>query len=670
MSGPEKRIAELREIINYHNYRYYALDDPEISDQEYDRLFQELESLEKAYPHLRTPDSPTQRVGAAPLDFFRPVRHTVPMLSLSNAFSDKEIVEFDQRIKKALRNTAELTYVAEPKLDGLAIELVYEDGVFILGSTRGDGVTGEDVTQNLRTIRSVPLRLLSSAKETVPDYLEVRGEAYIGIQAFRELNRQREERGEPLFANPRNAAAGSLRQLDSSITARRPLDLYCYGVGAVEGRPFSSQWELLQMLPVWGFKVNPQVRKCRDIRDVIEYYRMMEAMRDELSYEIDGVVIKVDSIELQQRLGTISRSPRWALAVKFAARQATTRVLDIITQVGRTGAITPVAVMEPVSISGVTVGRATLHNQDEIDRKDIRIGDTVVVQRAGDVIPEVVSVIREKRNGEEIPYRIPSVCPSCGSQVVRINGEAVSRCINLSCPGQLKERVKHFASKRAMDIDGLGDKLVEKLINEGLVRTVADLYHLSVSDLIFLERMAEKSAANCVAAIENSKERGLERVIYALGIRHVGEHLAQVLAEQYLTIDDLMNASAAELMSIREIGPEVASSIVSFFGNESNRQVIDHLRLTGILLSSRSRRKGTSLEEKTFVFTGTLSRYTRDEAKHLVESLGGKAVSSVSRQTDYLVAGLDPGSKIDKAKVLGVTILTEEEFEKLLESQK
>jgi len=521
----------------------------------------------------------------------------------------------------------------------------------------------------LRTIRSVPLRLLSSAKETVPDYLEVRGEAYIGIQAFRELNRQREERGEPLFANPRNAAAGSLRQLDSSITARRPLDLYCYGVGAVEGWSFSSQWELLQMLPVWGFKVNPQVRKCRDIRDVIEYYRMMEAMRDELSYEIDGVVIKVDSIELQQRLGTISRSPRWALAVKFAARQATTRVLDIITQVGRTGAITPVAVMEPVSISGVTVGRATLHNQDEIDRKDIRIGDTVVVQRAGDVIPEVVSVIREKRNGEEIPYRIPSVCPSCGSQVVRINGEAVSRCINLSCPGQLKERVKHFASKRAMDIDGLGDKLVEKLINEGLVRTVADLYHLSVSDLIFLERMAEKSAANCVAAIENSKERGLERVIYALGIRHVGEHLAQVLAEQYPTLDDLMNASAAELMSIREIGPEVASSIVSFFGNESNRQVIDHLRLTGILLSSRSRRKGTSLEEKTFVFTGTLSRYTRDEAKHLVESLGGKAVSSVSRQTDYLVAGLDPGSKIDKAKVLGVTILTEEEFEKLLESQ-
>ena len=443
--------------------------------------------------------------------------------------AEEEIIEFDQRLKRFLKDDTEFTYVAEPKLDGLAVELVYLNGVFDVGSTRGDGMTGEDVTQNLKTIKSVPLTLITKKIKPIPTRLEVRGEVYIGITSFHELNRQKDEKGEPRFANPRNAAAGSLRQLDSSITAKRPLDIFCYGVGLVEGYSFTSQWELLKILPQWGFKVNPQIQLCTNIKEVIEYYRHMEKIREELDYEIDGIVIKVNEFFLQEKLGTISRSPRWALAYKFPPRQAITKIIEIKLQVGRTGAITPVAIMEPVSISGVTVSRATLHNQDEIDKKDIRVGDTVVIQRAGDVIPEVMSVVKEKRPDKAVPFRIPPACPVCGSKVVRLKDEAVYRCLNLSCPAQLKKTIKHFASKRAMDIDGLGDKLVDKFVDEGIIKNVADLYALKAKDLVLLERMGEKLAANIIKAIEGSKVRGLDRFVYALGIRHVGEHLAAIL---------------------------------------------------------------------------------------------------------------------------------------------
>lgn len=665
MSTPTQRITELRDFLNYHNHCYYVLDAPEITDQEYDRLFRELEELEKDYPDLITPDSPTQRVGAAPLDSFQTVTHTLPMLSLGNAFSEEEVIEFDNRVKRLLGTEGDITYIAEPKLDGLAVELVYEGGAFTIGSTRGDGSIGEDVTQNLRTVKSIPLKLMET-KKPVPARLEVRGEVFIGIAAFRKLNEQREEDGESRFANPRNAAAGSLRQLDSSITAKRPLDIFCYGLGVVEGRAFASQWELLQALPAWGLKVNPLIKRCDTIGEVIDYYQSIEEKREELSYEIDGVVIKVDSFTLQEELGAVSRSPRWAIAYKFPARQETTIILNIVAQVGRTGAITPVAIMEPVSISGVTVSRATLHNQDEIDRKDVRVGDTVVVQRAGDVIPEVVSVVKEKRTGTEVPYNIPLSCPVCGSQVVRLENEVASRCVNRSCPAQVKQSIKHFVSKRAMDIDGLGSKLVERLVDEELIRDVADLYALSVDDLMPLERMGEKLATNIVTAIQTSKERTLDRVIFALGIRHVGEHLAAVLAENYPDYHDLMRASEEDLITIDEVGPEVARSIVSFFIEPFNQALIDRLREAGVTMSASREEKGTALGGKTFVFTGSLSLFSRNEAKERVQALGGKVTSSVSKKTDFVVAGEDPGSKYEKARSLGVTILTETEFHDLV----
>ncbi|MFH0813800.1 MAG: NAD-dependent DNA ligase LigA [Pseudomonadota bacterium] len=666
MDDPQKRITELREIINYHNYCYYVLDSPEIPDEEYDRLFRELEDIERKFPQFITPDSPTQRVGAPPLEAFRTVTHSIPMLSLGNAFAEEEVIEFDQRLKRFLKDQATISYVAEPKLDGLAVELVYNEGILSVGSTRGDGIMGEEVTQNLKTIKSIPLRLLAQTIQTMPARLEVRGEVYLGLKAFNELNRKREGEGEPRFANPRNAAAGSLRQLDSSITSTRPLDIFCYGVGMVEGHSFSSQWEVLQTLPKWGFKVNPHIQVCRNIHETIEYYHTIEKIRDALDYEIDGVVIKVNDVALQEKLGTISRSPRWALAYKFSPRQAITKIIEIIPQVGRTGAITPVAVMDPVFISGVKVSRATLHNQDEIDKKDIRINDTVVVQRAGDVIPEVVSVVKEKRTGEEIPFRIPSQCPVCGSSVVRLEGEAVHRCLNLSCIAQLKETIKHFASKRAMDIEGLGEKLIDKLVDEGLIRDVADLYHLKVEDIIPLERMAEKLATNIINAVEKSKERSLERFLFALGIRHAGEHLAGVLVEQYPNVEELMDASEEELKQIDGIGPEVARSIVSFFSQENNRKLVARLKDVGIKLGVQKKKKETKLQGKNFVFTGILTQFTRDEAKNLVESLGGKTTSSVSKKTDYVVVGADPGSKYENAKMLGIPLLTEDEFKTLI----
>jgi DNA ligase (NAD+) len=667
MSDPKKTIQELRESINYHNYRYYVLDNPEISDQDYDRFFRELEELEKKYPHLITPDSPTQRVGAPPLESFKTVTHNLPMLSLANAFTEEEIIEFDRRLKRFLKDDTEITYVAEPKLDGLAVELVYLDGVFDVGSTRGDGMAGEDVTQNLKTIKPIPLKLITKKIKMIPTRLEVRGEVYIGITSFHELNRQKDEKGEPRFANPRNAAAGSLRQLDSSITAKRPLDIFCYGVGLVEGYSFISQWELLKTLPQWGCKVNPRIQLCTNIKEVVEYYRYMEKVREELDYEIDGIVIKVNELFLQEKLGTISRSPRWALAYKFPPRQAITKIIEIKLQVGRTGAITPVALMEPVSISGVTVSRATLHNQDEIDKKDIRVGDTVVIQRAGDVIPEVMSVVKGKRPDKAVPFRIPPACPVCGSRVVRLQDEAVYRCLNLSCPAQLKKTIKHFASKRAMDIDGLGDKLVEKFVDEGIIKNVADLYALKAKDLVFLERMGEKLAANIIKAIEGSKVRGLDRFVYALGIRHVGEHLAAILAKHYSSIDDLMKAKEDDLMQIKEIGPEVARSIVSFFSQQGNRDLIQRLKNIGIKLIAKKEKKEGALQGKTIVFTGTLTQFTRHEAEKRAESSGAHVSSSVSKKTDFVVAGVDPGSKYDRAKDLNVSILTEDEFKRVLD---
>ncbi len=658
-----KEIEELREQINYHNYRYYVLDSPVISDQEYDRLMRRLQELEQLYPDLVTPDSPTQKVGAPPRAEFGTVRHSVPMLSLQNAFSDDEIVDFDRRVKRLLKMD-KVEYVAEPKIDGLGVEVVYRDGIYVQGSTRGDGYVGEDVTENLRTIRSLPLRLLKT-KLPIPSLLEARGEVYMSKKDFAELNRRREREGEPLFANPRNAAAGSVRQLDPSVTASRKLSIFLYAIGRVEGVEFSKHSEILEAFKGWGLRVNPEIRLCPTIEKAIEYHKTLEARRKDLDYEIDGVVLKVNRLDLQRRLGEISRSPRWAIAYKFEPEQATTVIKDIIVQVGRTGALTPVAVMEPVHIGGVEVKRATLHNQDEIDRKDVRIGDTVIVQRAGDVIPEVVAVVKEKRTGKERKFRIPDKCPVCGADVYKDPDEAVSRCTNISCPARIKQSIKHFASKGAMDIEGLGSKLVDQLVDRGLVHTVADIYRLEKSDLVKLERLADKSAQNIIDAIERSKQTTLPRFIYALGIRHVGEHVARVLAENFDSIDAIQQASLEELTSIREIGPTVAQSIYTFFREKQNQKVIKDLLASGISLA-HPRRRAAKLDGKVFVFTGALKDFKRSEAKKIVEDLGGKVASSVSRKVDYVVVGEDPGSKLEEARRLGIETIDEETFKKII----
>ena len=658
-----KKVEKLREEIEYHNYRYYVLDQPEMSDAEYDRLMRELEKLENQSPELQSPNSPTQRVGASPLASFEIVKHTIPMLSLANAFDESEARDFDKRVKKFLATSADVLYVAEPKLDGLAVELVYERGQFVVGSTRGDGVNGENITQNLRTLRTIPLQLIRKGI-SIPDRLEVRGEVIMQMSKFKALNRRREEQEEPHFANPRNAAAGSARQLDPKITAERPLEIYCYGLGEVRGWTFKTHWEVLQTLPKWGLRTNPHARRCRNIDEVLEYYRHMNEKRESLPYEIDGMVIKVDGLDLQVTLGEISRSPRWALAFKFQPKQETTKILDIIVQVGRTGALTPVAVMTPVQVGGVEVSRATLHNQDEVDKKDVRIGDTVIIQRAGDVIPEVVEAVKSRRTGHEKPFKMPTQCPVCGSEVVR--EEAISRCIGLDCPAQLKGRIRHFASKRAMDIDGLGVKLIDQLVDQGFVKDVADLYEVKKEELVALERMADKSAQNIIDAIEGSKEKPLARFLYALGIRHVGEHISDVLAQRFSHLDDFFHLSEDELMEVEEVGPEVAASVVQFFRDKKNRESIERLKRAGVrVIEPRVKERG-KLVGKVFVFTGTLKGYGRDEARSLVEVRGGKTASSISKKVDFVVAGEDPGSKFDTAKELGVKILTEEEFSKMI----
>jgi len=664
----QKELEKLRKEINYHNYRYYVLDKPLISDAKYDRLFRKLLDLEEKFPDLVVPDSPSQRVGAPPIDKFKTARHTLPMLSLNNVFSEEKLLAFDVRVKKFLNRKEDVEYIAEAKMDGLAVELVYEKGLFTIGSTRGDGYHGEEITPNLKTIKSIPLRL-QGKNRPVPEKLEVRGEVIMDKKAFARLNKVREKEGQSLFANPRNAAAGSVRQLDSKITASRPLDIFCYGLGEIKGVKFKSQWELLTNLPKWGLKVNQHIKKCKDIKEVASFYRHLNKIRKDLPYDLDGIVCKVNDFRLQEDLGEVSRSPRWAVAYKFAAEEATTRIEKIIIQVGRTGALTPVALMEPIEVSGVTVSRATLHNQDEINKKDIRIGDTVVIRRAGEVIPEVVEVVKNKRTGKEKKYIIPNHCPVCGSEVIKEPDEAVARCSGgLSCPAQVKETIRHFASKSALDIEGLGEKQVEQLVDKGLIKRVSDLYRLKKADLLKLERFADKSAQNIIDALEKSKKTTFPRLLYGLGIRHVGEHLARVLADRFNNLGNLKKAKIEELLRVQEVGPEVAKSIIVFFKQKDNLKVIEELEELGLRYGQIKRqKKKEKLADKTFVFSGELENFTRGVAQAEVEKLGGEIHSSVSKKTDFLVVGKNPGSKYDKAKKLGLKIISEADFERLIE---
>ncbi|MEW6663881.1 MAG: NAD-dependent DNA ligase LigA [Thermodesulfobacteriota bacterium] len=659
-----RRIRELRDQLHYHNYRYYILDSPEISDAEYDRLFDELLRLEEEHPELVTPDSPTRRVGAAPLEEFRTLRHGLPMLSLNKATTDAEFLDFHRRVLELSgARESEIRYTVEPKFDGLAVELVYQNGLFAVGATRGDGIVGEDVTLNLRTVKSIPLRFLG---KSIPDLVEVRGEVIMNRKDFASLNHERQEQGEPLFANPRNAAAGSIRQLDPRVTSARPLTFYAYGTGRVEGKALPSQWESLLFLKQLGFRISEYAALHGSVGEVRDYYGRMLDRRNDLPYEIDGIVIKVNEFSLQEKMGELSRSPRWAVAWKFPPQQEHTRIRDIVVSVGRTGALTPVALLEPVRVAGVEVSRATLHNEDEVRKKDVRIGDTVVIQRAGDVIPEVVMVVDPKRPGRGKPFVMPTECPVCGSKVERPEGEAIHRCTGMACPAQVKENLFHFASRGAMDMEGLGKKYLEQLVDKEIIRDPADLYFLKKEDIMKMDRMGDKLAENLLNAIDGSRNPTLARLIYALGIRNVGSHLASVLARQFGSIDKLAEQDKEALQAVREVGPIVAESIYNFFQNPRNRDVLDKLRKGRVRFPvEKVEAKETPLAGKSFVLTGGLDSLSRDEARQLIEDLGGRVTSSVSKKTDFVVVGKDPGSKYDNALKLGIRTLNEEEFKKM-----
>jgi len=666
LSDKIPRVQSLRDKINDHNYRYYVLNDPLISDSEYDQLFRELENLEQKSPELVTQDSPTQRVGITPLKSFGTIQHSIPMLSLENAMDENELRSFYERLQKGLSNNDKISIIAEPKLDGLGVELVYENGFFIHGSTRGDGTTGENISQNLKTIPSIPLSLRTNKRNAI-QLLEVRGEVFITKSGFDQLNKTRLAEGLDPFANPRNAAAGSLRQLDSKITSQRPLSIFCYEAGRINGETFNSHKEFLSALKDWGFPVNPEVKVVNNIDEMIVYHSNLENKRNTLPYEIDGTVFKVNKNEQRNVLGARSRSPRWAIAGKFKSQQVTTIVTDIIASVGRTGAITPVAKLNPVNVGGVIVTNATLHNQDEVIRKDIRKGDTVLIQRAGDVIPEIVKVIQGKRSSNSVKYFLPKVCPSCEHEVFRPEGEAIARCQNLSCPAQVKGRIEHFISKSALDIDGFGEKLVNQLVDNKMVKTVDDIFKLTFQDLVNLERMAEKSAHNILAAIDSSKETSFNRFVYALGIRNVGSHLSKVIERAFnANINDFINATFEVLEKIDEVGPIVAETITRFWKDRSNIDVVESCLELGVKLDCGFELHSKKLENKIIVFTGTLTQFSRAEANAITESHGGKSSGSVSKNTDYVVAGNAAGSKLNKAKKLGVVVLTEEEFLKLI----
>jgi len=663
----EKTIEKLREEIRRHEDLYYLQDDPEISDKEYDELIEKLRQLEDKHPEFITPDSPTQRVGGRPAEGFPEFVHRRPMLSLDNSYNVDDLRAFDARCRK-LAGGHQIEYVTELKIDGLSLSIHYEDGVFTRGVTRGDGFRGEDATSNVRTIRSVPLKLRNGSGK-LGRAIEARGEAYLARKIFERINAEREEEGESRFANPRNAAAGAIRQLDPAIVARRRLDMFAYDVLAGERKPFATHWEALDWLESAGFRVNKNRELCKSIDEVIEFCDRMEAKRDELDYEIDGVVVKVNSTAMQDQFGATGKAPRWAIAYKYPARQATTKVNDIIVQVGRTGALTPVAMLEPVQLGGVTVSRSTLHNEDEIHRLGLRIGDWVLIERGGDVIPKVIKVVEAKRTGKEKRFRMPAQCPVCGGRVSRPEGEAVSRCVAADCPAQLIGRLLHFASRRAMRIEGLGFALADQLIARKMVHDVADLYDLKLEDLTSLERMAEKSASNVLSQIEASKSRDLWHLIYGLGIRHVGERTAGILARHFGSLERLGKATVEDLDDIHEIGLTMAQSIRDWFDDPGNARLCERLQKAGVRIQIEKEVRGSvdqKFSGKVFVLTGTLPGMTRDEARNLIEASGGRVTSSVSKKTDFVLAGADPGSKLDKANQLGVTVIDEAAFKKML----
>ncbi|NQT90699.1 MAG: NAD-dependent DNA ligase LigA [Candidatus Omnitrophica bacterium] len=658
-----KEIEALREKIRSHDHKYYVENRPEISDQQYDKLMRSLIDLEKKNPRLITPDSPTQRVGGEPSEGFAKVKHASAMLSMDNTYSADELREFDKRVKKNLPHE-DIGYVVELKIDGASVSLTYGDGLFTSGATRGDGVTGDEITQSLKTVKAIPL--LVREREDFPKLIEIRGEVYMNRKTFDKINRQKEKAGDELFANPRNAAAGSLKLLDPRLVAERDLQVFVYGFGHAEGEVPDSQWGAISFLKKHGFRTNPNIKSCRDIEEVITYCNSWQEKKKSLDYDIDGMVIKVDSLKQQRSLGATSKAPRWMIAYKFPAERATTKLKDIIVQVGRTGTLTPVAVLEPVRLSGSTVSRATLHNTDDIERKDVRIGDTVVIEKAGEIIPQVVAPVLEKRKGDEKHFHMPKKCPVCSGEVVQHPGEVAIRCDNVACPAQVKERLKHFASRNAMDIEGLGESMVEQLVDSKLVSDYSDIYSLKFEDLIGLERMAEKSTENLLAGIERSRKQPLARLIFALGVRHVGVHAADILAEEFSSIKNLKNQTLAALTQTDGIGPIMAESICEYFSRPETEKVMEKLDKAGVIMQGKPKGKSGIFAGKTFIFTGGLEAFSRIEAQDAIKGLGGRVSSSVSKQTDFVVCGKEPGSKHTKAKRLGVKIVTEDEFKRMI----